>query len=278
LDWLEISVPVVAALAVALLWALEGVVPFFVNRDALSRTRNLTLGLINAIVAATLLSGLLLLVSVGVARAGFGLFHWLEWHWAVEWLLVLLILDVWHYATHVAYHNVPLLWRLHIVHHHDEHIDFTTGARFHTIEIVMQCLLTLPVVALLGISMPQILAYELMLLPSSMFHHANLDLPRWLDRPLRWIIVTPRMHWVHHSRWQPETDSNYGAVLSIWDRLFGTLRLRADPRTLELGLDGYGGPETTTVLGMLATPLRRVRSGPGTPPPPDQLSPPEADR
>jgi sterol desaturase/sphingolipid hydroxylase (fatty acid hydroxylase superfamily) len=97
----------------------------------------------------------------------------------------------------------------------------------------------------------------MILLPVILFHHSNVRVPRRLDNALRWLIVTPWMHWVHHSRWQPETDSNYASVLSIWDRLFGTFRLRADPRQIELGLDeDRNERQWRTLWGMLTRPFR----------------------
>jgi len=264
---LELSAPALSAIAIAVLWTAEGLIPFFGHRPDSGRWRNLAIGLINSAIAGTVLAGLVYFVTTTTAKHSFGLLHWTHWPLGIDWLLALLALDVWHYAAHIASHRIPFLWRLHIVHHHDEHIDFTTGVRFHAFDVVSMCLMLLPLVALLGVTTPQFLLYKAILVPNAMFHHSNLALPLWLDRPLRWLIVTPRMHWVHHSRWQPETDSNYGAVLSLWDRLFGTLRLRANPSTLEIGLDGYEGASTRTVLGMLATPFSRVRSGPGRPPP-----------
>ena len=95
----------------------------------------------------------------------------------------------------------------------------------------------LAVLPLIGLTMPQLLVYEAILLPVILFHHSNVRMPRRMDAVLRWVVVTPWMHWVHHSRWRPETDSNFASVLSIWDRLFGTFRLRDDPTRIELGLE-----------------------------------------
>ena len=109
----------------------------------------------------------------------------------------------------------------------------------------------------------QVAAYNLVLVPASMFHHANIALPARLERPLRLVLVTPAMHRVHHSRWTPETDSNYGAVLPWWDRLFGTFRVRRNPEAINVGLDGYEEREIREVSGMLLAPFGPSVSGYG---------------
>jgi sterol desaturase/sphingolipid hydroxylase (fatty acid hydroxylase superfamily) len=102
------------------------------------------------------------------------------------------------------------------------------------------------------------LVYESILLPVIMFHHSNVRVPGSIDRVVRLVIVTPWMHWVHHSRYQPETDSNFASILSVWDRVFGTYRLRSDPHALRLGLDGFDRSRRRTLWGMLASPFRRL--------------------
>jgi len=114
------------------------------------------------------------------------------------------------------------------------------------------------VVPLLGLTIPQLLVYEAISLPVILFHHSNLRLPARVDRSLRWLIVTPWMHYVHHSRWQPETDSNYTSFLSIWDRIFGSFRLREKPQEISLGLDHWDEREWRTLPGMLAAPFRKA--------------------
>ncbi|MEC9372630.1 MAG: sterol desaturase family protein, partial [Planctomycetota bacterium] len=201
----------------------------------------------------------------------FGLLRWIEIPTWIEWILALLLLDLFHYGFHVAAHQAPILWRFHAMHHNDVDVDVTSAMRFHTVEIAVQCVASLPILALCGVSMPQILLYELILWPSAMFHHANIRMPGGLDRVLRLIIVTPHMHWVHHSRWQPETNSNYSAVLSIWDRVFGTFRLRPDPRTIDFGLDGHDERHHATFRGLVATPFEDVPTEYGEPPPEEHL-------
>jgi sterol desaturase/sphingolipid hydroxylase (fatty acid hydroxylase superfamily) len=162
------------------------------------------------------------------------------------------------YWWHRLNHRIPFLWRFHRMHHSDPRMDVTTANRFHIGEIALSSILRLPVIALLGLQLWELALYELAMFSVVQLHHANVALPGWLDRALRWIIVTPFMHKVHHSRWRPETDSNYSSLFSFWDRLFRTFRLRDDPRTLRLGLDEFDSPKDHTLVGLLATPIRRV--------------------
>jgi sterol desaturase/sphingolipid hydroxylase (fatty acid hydroxylase superfamily) len=147
------------------------------------------------------------------------------------WLAVLLsvvALDFFLYLQHVAFHALPLLWRLHAVHHADLDFDATTGVRFHPIEIVLSLLIKLAAVAVLGAPAVAVLAFEVLLNATSVFNHANVRLPGWLDRVVRLFVVTPDMHRVHHSVIPRETNSNFGFNLPWWDFLFGTYKAQPD--------------------------------------------------
>ena len=133
-------------------------------------------------------------------------------------------LDLAIYAQHVAFHKVPVLWRLHRMHHADLDIDVSTGLRFHPIEIVLSMLIKMAVVVLVGVPAVAVVAFEVVLNATSMFNHSNAAMPAWLDRIVRLIVVTPDMHRVHHSVARHETDSNFGFNLPWWDRVFGTYR------------------------------------------------------
>jgi sterol desaturase/sphingolipid hydroxylase (fatty acid hydroxylase superfamily) len=163
-------------------------------------------------------------VALIAAARGFGLFHLLGWPAWLAGILGFMVLDLAIYGQHVVFHHVPWLWRLHRVHHADLDIDVTTGGRFHPLEILISMALKIAVVALFGIPAAAVVAFELILNATSMFNHANVALPRWLDRVVRLIVVTPDMHRVHHSAVRAETDSNFGFNLPWWDRLFGTYR------------------------------------------------------
>jgi len=140
------------------------------------------------------------------------------------------------------------------MHHSDRHMDVTTATRFHLGEHVLSSLLRLGLIPLLGLEIGHLLIYDTLVLALTMFHHADISLGRW-DGWFRWLVVTPAMHQVHHSRWRPETNSNYSVVLSWWDRLGRTFRLRTDPATIRLGLEEFDEPYWQTVWGMLRTPF-----------------------
>lgn len=166
------------------------------------------------------------LLAVGAAidaeAQGWGLFNYLSLPLWIEVVLVVLILDFAIWLQHLITHKVPLLWRLHRVHHADVDMDVTTAIRFHPIEIALSMLLKIGLVYILGPAAMAVILFEIILNGTAMFNHSNLALPKWLDRPLRRVLVTPDMHRVHHSVHRHEHDSNYGFSLSIWDRLFGT--------------------------------------------------------
>ena len=132
-----------------------------------------------------------------------------------------------------------------------------SASRFHIGEILFSNCLRIPLILLVGIHLWEIVLYETALLAVIQFHHANIGLPSRLDQLLRCFIVTPAMHKVHHSRWQPETDSNYSSLLSVWDRIFRSFHLRDDPRTIQFGLDDFAKPEDQMLPGILQTPLKR---------------------
>jgi sterol desaturase/sphingolipid hydroxylase (fatty acid hydroxylase superfamily) len=136
--------------------------------------------------------------------------------------IAVVLLDLAIYAQHVVFHRVPLLWRFHRMHHTDNDIDVTTGARFHPVEILLSMLIKFAIIAAIGVPATAVLLFELILSSGALFNHANFALPATADRLLRLLIVTPDMHRVHHSVVVIETNSNYGFNLSIWDRLFGT--------------------------------------------------------
>ena len=173
-----------------------------------------------------LIAVILPLLAVGAAldaaAQGWGLFNFMEWPGWLEVLLAILILDFAIWAQHLVTHKVPLLWRLHRVHHADVDIDVTTAIRFHPVEIALSMLLKIGLIYLLGPAALAVILFEIILNGTAMFNHANLRLPAVMDRVIRLILVTPDMHRVHHSVKRAEHDSNYGFALSIWDRLFGT--------------------------------------------------------
>lgn len=160
--------------------------------------------------------------AIDAGNHGWGLLNIIALPFWAEVLLAILILDFAIWLQHLVFHKVPILWRLHRVHHADRDIDVTTALRFHPVEIAASMLIKIGVVYLIGAPVLGIILFEIILNGSAMFNHANMRLPLWLDRKLRLVLVTPDMHRVHHSDLRHEVDSNYGFALSIWDRMFRT--------------------------------------------------------
>jgi sterol desaturase/sphingolipid hydroxylase (fatty acid hydroxylase superfamily) len=193
-----------------------------------------------------------------VADAGqWGLFHHYHLGPGLTLLLSIIALDLIIYLQHVLFHAVPLLWRLHMVHHADLEYDVTTGLRFHPIEIVLSMFIKFAAIAALGAPVIAVIVFEILLNACAMFNHGNLRLPETVDRVLRWLIVTPDMHRVHHSTLRQETNSNYGFNLSCWDRLFGTYRPQPSlgHEGMEIGLTQFRDRSRLTLPWLLILPF-----------------------
>ncbi|MFZ5932436.1 MAG: sterol desaturase family protein [Pseudomonadota bacterium] len=200
--------------------------------------------------------------AVGVAQLaqaqGWGLFHALQ---APAWLAItasVIFLDLAIYFQHVLFHAVPALWRLHRMHHADLEFDVTTGARFHPVEILLSMAIKLGVVASLGMPAVAVLIFEVLLNATSMFNHGNVRLAERLDGVLRWFVVTPDMHRVHHSVLPRETNSNFGFNAPWWDRLFGTYHAQpaAGHQEMTIGIGQFRDPRELRLDRMLAQPFR----------------------
>lgn len=201
-------------------------------------------------------------LAVGAAvdawSQGWGLFNHLQWPLWQELVLAVLALDFAIWLQHLITHKVPLFWRFHRVHHADRDMDVTTALRFHPVEIAASMLVKIGLVYVLGPQAIAVLLFEVILNGSALFNHANLALPRWIDAPLRLVLVTPDMHRVHHSVIRAEHDSNYGFALSVWDRIFRTYRAQpaAGHDAMVVGLQWQD--ERPTKLGWsLWLPFRR---------------------
>lgn len=190
---------------------------------------------------------------------GLGLLNVVDWPGWLKVVIALVVLDLAIWAQHLASHKIPVLWRLHQVHHADRDIDVTTAIRFHPVEIGLSMLWKMAVVIPLGASPLAVFLFEVILNGCAMFNHANINVPRPLDRLLRLLIVTPDMHRVHHSVRRSEHDSNYGFNLSIWDRLFRTYTAQPkDGHTgMRIGLVPYQTPSPTKLGWSLWLPFRR---------------------
>jgi sterol desaturase/sphingolipid hydroxylase (fatty acid hydroxylase superfamily) len=198
-------------------------------------------------------------MALAVEAQGWGVFNRLFWPAWCEAVAAVVILDFAVYLQHVLFHAVPWLWRFHRVHHSDRDFDVATGVRFHPVEVLLSLIYKMAIVAVLGVPAVAFLVFEVILNATSLFNHGNVFLPLGVDRVLRWFLVTPDMHRVHHSPLRVETDSNFGFNLPWWDRLFGTYR--AQPTTghdtMAIGLDNLRQPDRWPLLGLLTMPFWR---------------------
>jgi sterol desaturase/sphingolipid hydroxylase (fatty acid hydroxylase superfamily) len=217
------------------------------------------------VISSVLLRVIFPAAAVGTAMwaeaRGYGLFRLAGLDPLMAGILSFFILDLSIWAEHVANHKIPILWRIHRMHHSDKGFDVTTALRFHPLEIVISMLWKAFVVILVGAPVLSVLLFEIVLNGSSMFNHANARLPRRFDALLRLVLVTPDMHRVHHSSHRPETDSNYGFNFPFWDRLFSTYRARPERghEGMEIGLAEYRDDSPARLGWILALPFRPLR-------------------
>lgn len=210
-------------------------------------------------------TALLMLAPLSAAGAAlfsvfnqFGLFLWLQLPLWPSIILSLLLLDLTIYWQHRLFHLIPRAWPIHRMHHTDTEFDVTTGLRFHPLEIIISILIKAAVIILLGAPLLAVIAFEIILNAGAMFNHANIKLPPAVDRALRWVIVTPDMHRVHHSLHPNEYNSNYGFNLSLWDRLFSSYT--AQPKDghidMTIGQPDYRAPSEARLHKLLTQPFR----------------------
>ncbi|TAM09027.1 MAG: sterol desaturase family protein [Nevskiaceae bacterium] len=219
---------------------------------------NLGIIVIDSVVARLLFPVAAVGMAAYATAHGWGLLSVLTLPGWATFVVAFVLLDLAIYLQHVMFHAVPLLWRLHRMHHTDLAFDVTTGTRFHPLEIVLSLGLKFAVIAALGAPPAAVLMFEVVLNATSMFNHGNVRLPAAADRVLRLLLVTPDMHRVHHSVRREETDSNFGFNLACWDRLFGTYR--AQPRDghdgMTIGLSTFRDPHELRLYSMLLQPFR----------------------
>jgi len=220
---------------------------------------NLGIVALDALILRLLLPAGAVGVALWAEQARFGLLHWLGFSGAPSVLLAVVLLDLLIYAQHVLFHAVPLLWRLHRVHHADQEIDVSTGLRFHPVEILLSMLIKMAAVALLGVPAAAVLLFEMLLNGMAMFNHSNVRLPLRLDELLRRLVVTPDMHRVHHSVLLHEMNSNYGFNLSLWDRLFGSYVAQPERGHdgMRIGLNEFQSERADSLKDLLLLPFAR---------------------
>ena len=241
-----------------LLYFSEQLFPYFASRKHhLSHSlRNIALGLFNAIISLLFLLTLIKAAEHWADIRQFGLLHQLELGTTAGILIALISIDLWQYLWHRMNHYVPVLWRFHRAHHCDTEMDASSGLRFHIGEILLSGLTKIPLILVFGLSIEHLIIYEIVALPVILFHHSNLRIPASLDRLLRYLIVTPHMHRLHHSDQQQETDSNYSSLFSVWDRLFYSFQAQALSEHFKLGLGPtYSHSDCNSLGGLFALPF-----------------------
>lgn len=247
----------VAALIIFSSW--ETFAPFFTRqRRAQHYLRNLIIAGLNAIIIVFVFANAIVWLANYCEQHQIGVLYVLNLSYTPHLVAGFLLIDIWTYWWHRLNHTVPFFWRFHRMHHSDPEMDVTTGSRFHLGEITMSSLIRLALVPILGLSIDSLILFDVVQLPIIHFHHANISLPDKFDKVLRYFIVTPYMHKVHHSRVKMETDSNYTSVLSIWDRIFGSYVEKEDYREIRFGLDTYDDEASQSLKGLLSTPLRKM--------------------
>jgi sterol desaturase/sphingolipid hydroxylase (fatty acid hydroxylase superfamily) len=219
---------------------------------------NLTLGAINFAMAAVLPLGSIA-AAVWAESEGVGLANAREIPLAATIILALLLRGLIVFWVHLALHKVPLLWRIHRVHHLDTECDISTSFRTHPVEMLMAVASNVVVVIALGIPAWLMVILEVVDIAVAITSHADVDLPDWLETVLGRLVITPRIHRIHHSAYRPETDSNYGTTIPLWDMVFGTFRPRptVPVAQMQLGLEDPRGPEVDSLSWLLRAPWMR---------------------
>jgi len=242
-----------------LMLVLEHLIPRHPTVDSKPRRLfiNLSLTGVDILFVKLLLGGAAVATAHFAAERGWGLLNYLELPAALEMLMAVVFLDFMIYLQHVVVHMVPFFWRFHVVHHSDLDLDVSSGLRFHPIEILGSMIFKMGLVLALGPSVLSLVVFEAILNGMAQFSHSNIKLPLWLDETLRWLVVTPDMHRIHHSVVIRETNSNYGFNLSIWDRMLGTYNhfgKKPQPE-IDIGVPEYRRPEEVSFQKLLTMPL-----------------------
>jgi sterol desaturase/sphingolipid hydroxylase (fatty acid hydroxylase superfamily) len=221
--------------------------------------RNLTAGGVSLAVMTLIQTPLLVPMARLIERHQIGLLYWLElprpWSIVVAVLLLDYTLWIWHWANH----RVPFLWRFHLPHHVDLDLDASTALRFHFGELVLSIPVRALQIALIGADPLAVAIWQVILFASILFHHSNARLPRRFEAVLARVIVTPRMHGIHHSAREVETNSNWSSILSVWDFIHRTFRFDVPDETIVIGVPAYRSPAEVTIGKILALPFRRQK-------------------
>jgi sterol desaturase/sphingolipid hydroxylase (fatty acid hydroxylase superfamily) len=243
--------------ALVALWEFLGPRRELTTSKKLRWVSNLGITFMNPLLVRLLFPVLAVNMAVKAQERGWGLLNNFNLPYWLDIVAGIVVLDLVIYLQHVMFHAIPILWRLHMVHHADLDYDVTTGLRFHPIEIILSMSIKLSVVVIFGLPAVAVLIFEVLLNGAAMFNHGNIRLPLKIDRILRYFIVTPDMHRVHHSVIIRETNSNYGFNLPWWDRLFGTYchQPAKGHAGMTIGLSQFRDPGKLTLPWLLILPF-----------------------
>jgi len=221
---------------------------------------NLGLLVTSAVCAKLILPMSTVAVAFWASTQGWGLFNLVDLPLWLEVILCIVILDFSIYVQHVAMHNIPVLWRLHRLHHNDTSFDVSTSVRFHPVEIILSLLYKMALIAVLGVPVFAVILFEIILNGMAMFTHTNWALPAKIDRMVRVLFITPDTHRVHHSWHEEETNSNYGFNINLWDRIFNTYRSqpREGHEQMTIGLEYFRNDTEQTYRASLTQPFRNT--------------------
>ncbi|MEI2739265.1 MAG: sterol desaturase family protein [Chitinophagaceae bacterium] len=224
-----------------LFWIIEGAIPLLPLTYKKTKLRHAAVNFgftVIHLLIHTLLAIVIVLLSDWCLKNSFGLVYWFNANILLTVIIGVLALDFSSWLVHLVMHKVKPLWRFHLIHHSDNNVDVTTGLRHHPGDSLLRGIFFLLLIFISGAPMYSVMIYQTLLVLATAFTHANISLPKNLDKALSFVLVSPNMHKVHHHWKQPYTDSNYGAVFSIWDRLFGTF-MKLDKKEIRYGLDRY---------------------------------------
>jgi len=222
-------------------WIIEGAIPLLPLHYKKNKLRHAAVNLgftVIHLIIHTFLAILIVWLADWCLQQSFGLVYWLKANVLLTIIIGVLALDFSSWLVHLVMHKNKFLWRFHLIHHTDNNVDVTTGLRHHPGDSLLRGVFFMLLIFISGVPMYAVMIYQTLLLLATAFTHANISLPKWLDKGVSYILVSPNMHKVHHHWKQPFTDCNYGAVLSIWDRLLGTFK-KLDPKEIRYGLDRY---------------------------------------
>ncbi len=243
---------VIIAGGFVLMWMVESVLPLFLNTTKKARHTGINLFFTCTTIVVNFLFAILLVkASDFTTQNRFGILYLTDLPLWLHAILGIMLLDlIGAYLVHVIEHKVKWMWKFHIIHHTDPHVNSTTALRHHPGESIFRATFTMCAVLVAGVPIGVVLLYQSLSALLSQFNHANIKLPKWLDQSIQWVIVSPDMHKVHHHNVMPATDTNYGNIFSIWDRIFGTF-VRKNADELYYGLDSYPEEEAHSHLPRL---------------------------